>query len=170
MGDSGDRAGPPPDSRDDDGSNERAPGTVPDGRADGTESPPDGRADDHAHLASLVDAWAAAIVANDADRIAAYMADEWVIVSESGITDRDTFLAFVASGDLTHSAMRAVTPPRIRVHGDTALVTVRITNTAYYGGRRFDADEWTTDVFVRRDGHWRCVLSHITPAAPPQDS
>ncbi|MBH0242847.1 nuclear transport factor 2 family protein [Streptomyces cavourensis] len=163
MGDSGDRAGPPPDSRDDDsgghGNRDGGPGTVPDGRAD-----------DHARLASVVDAWAAAIVANDADRIGAFMADEWVIVSGSGITDRDASLAFVASGDLTHSAMRAVTPPRIRVHGDTALVTVRITNTARYGGRRFDADEWTTDVFVRRDGHWRCALSHITPAAPPQGS
>ncbi|MFJ4823235.1 nuclear transport factor 2 family protein [Streptomyces bacillaris] len=163
MGDSGDRAGPPPDGHDDGsgghGNRDGGPATVPDGRAD-----------DHAHLASVVDAWAAAIVANDADRIAAFMADEWVIVSESGITDRDTFLAFVSSGDLTHSAMRAITPPRIRVHGDTALVTVRITNTAHYGGRRFDADEWTTDAFVRRDGHWKCVLSHITPAAPSQGS
>lgn len=147
MRDSGDRPGPPPDS--------------PEGATDPAA---------HALLASLVDDWAAAIVANDAERIAAFMADEWVIVSESGITDRDTFLAFVTSGDLTHSAMQAITPPRIRVHGDTAVVTARITNTAHYGGDRFDADEWTTDVFVRRNGDWRCVLSHITPAASPEGS
>ncbi|MFE2295109.1 nuclear transport factor 2 family protein [Streptomyces sp. NPDC059452] len=147
MGDSGDRAGPPPEGPED------AADTAP-----------------HALLASAVDDWAAAIVANDVERIAAFMADEWVIVSESGITDRDAFLAFVTSGELTHSAMRAITPPRIRVHGDTAVVTARITNTAHYGGRRYDADEWTTDVFVRRDGQWRCVLSHITPAAPPEGS
>lgn len=147
MADSGDRPEPPPDS--------------PEGAADPAT---------HALLAAAVDAWADAIVANDAERIAAFMADEWVIVSESGITDRDTFLAYVTSGDLTHSAMRAITPPRIRVHGDTAVVTARITNTAHYGGDRFDADEWTTDVFVRQDGHWRCVLSHITPAAPPEGS
>ncbi|MFB8138525.1 nuclear transport factor 2 family protein [Streptomyces parvus] len=125
---------------------------------------------DHARLAAIVDDWAAAIVANDADRIGSFMADEWVIVSESGITEREAFLGYVRSGDLTHSAMGAVTPPRVRIHGDTALVTARITNTAHYGGQRFDADEWTTDVFVRRDGHWRCVLSHITPAAPPAGS
>ncbi|MEU6042997.1 nuclear transport factor 2 family protein [Streptomyces fimicarius] len=124
---------------------------------------------DHARLAAIVDAWAAAIVANDAARIADFTADEWVIVSESGITDREAFLGHVRSGDLTHSAMRAVTPPRIRVHGDTATITARITNTAHYAGRRFDADEWTTDVFVRRNGRWRCVLSHITPAAVPTD-
>ncbi|MFD4015501.1 nuclear transport factor 2 family protein [Streptomyces sindenensis] len=125
---------------------------------------------EHARLTAIVDDWAAAIVANDTARIAGFMADEWVIVSESGITDRKAFLALVASGDLTHSAMEAVTPPRVRVHGDTALLTARITNTAHYGGQRFDADEWTTDVFVRRDGHWRCVLSHITSAAPPTGS
>ncbi|WP_433406087.1 nuclear transport factor 2 family protein [Streptomyces sp. CA-146814] len=147
MADSGDRPEPPPES--------------PEGAADPAT---------HTLLAAAVDAWADAIVANDAERIAAFMADEWVIVSESGITDRDTFLAYVTSGDLTHSAMRAITPPRIRVHGDTAVVTARITNTAHYGGERFDADEWTTDVFVRQDGHWRCVLSHITPAAPPEGS
>ncbi|MFB7298080.1 nuclear transport factor 2 family protein [Streptomyces rubiginosohelvolus] len=134
--------------------------------------PPDrGAADvDHSRLTAIVDDWAAAIVANDADRIGSFMADEWVIVSESGIAEREEFLGYVRSGALTHSAMEAVAPPRVRVHGDTAVVTARITNTAHYGGQRFDADEWTTDVFVRRDGHWWCVLSHITPAAPPAGS
>ncbi len=46
------------------------------------------------------------------------------------------------------------------------MVTARVTNTAHYGGDRFDADEWTTDVFVRRDDVWRCVLTHLTEAEP----
>ncbi|MFC9180039.1 nuclear transport factor 2 family protein [Streptomyces globisporus] len=140
---------------------------------DETAEPPPDRGTpeaEPARLAAIVDAWAAAIVANDAERIAGFMADEWVIVSESGITDREAFLGYVRSGDLTHAAMEAVTPPRVRVYGDTATVTARITSTAHYGGRRFDADEWTTDVLVRRNEHWRCVLSHITPAAPPAGS
>lgn len=119
-----------------------------------------------ARLAALVEEWSAAIVSNDVPRISAFMADAWVVVSESGITDRDAFLGYVASGDLTHSAMRAISPSRVRVHQDTATVTARMTNTAHYGGRRVDADEWVTDVFVRRDGRWLCVLTHITSAAP----
>lgn len=125
MGDSADRPAPPPPA---------------------AEAP-----EAHARLLASVEAWAAAIVSNDAARIASFMAQEWVIVSESGITDRADFLAYVESGELTHSAMDVTGPPRIRVHGDTAVVTARITNTAHYGGRRFDADEWTTDVFVRQD-------------------
>ncbi|GGV57180.1 nuclear transport factor 2 family protein [Streptomyces massasporeus] len=114
----------------------------------------------------LAKSWAEAIVSDAPARIAEFMADEWVIVSASGIDSREKFLSLVASGALTHSAMDLRTDPRVRIHGDTALVTCRVTNTAHYRGERHDADEWTTDVFVRRQGRWLCVLSHITPAAP----
>ncbi|MBE1878251.1 nuclear transport factor 2 family protein [Myceligenerans pegani] len=120
----------------------------------------------HAQLIALAQDWADAIVSNDAARIGSFMADEWVIVSESGVSPKERFLALVESGELTHSAMTSVSEPRIRVHGDTAILTARVTNTAHYLGRRVDADEWTTDVYVNRDGRWLCVLTHITAAAP----
>lgn len=127
-------------------------------RAEATDASP--------QLLAFVDDWAAAIVANDAERIARFMADDWVIVSESGISGRAQFLDLVASGALTHSAMDRVSDARIETYGDTAVVTARVTNTAHFDGRRFDADEWTTDVLVRRNDRWLCVLSHITAAAP----
>ncbi|WP_432055880.1 nuclear transport factor 2 family protein [Streptomyces sp. bgisy022] len=117
-------------------------------------------------LVELAKGWADAIVSNDPERIGGFMADEWVIVSESGISDRRRFLSLVESGELTHSAMRGISRPRIRVYGDTAVLTARVTNTAHYKGRRFEADEWTTDVFVQRNGRWLCVLSHVTAASP----
>jgi ketosteroid isomerase-like protein len=115
-------------------------------------------------LVAVAEDWAEAIVSNDAARIGDFMADEWVIVSESGISSKEHFLAVVRSGELTHSAMDLITELRICVYGDTAVLTGRVTNTSHHLGRRFDADEWTTDVFVKRDGRWMCVLSHITPA------
>ena len=121
---------------------------------------------DALRLARLAKGWAEAIVSDDPARIAAFMADEWVIVSDSGIDTRERFLSLVESGALTHSAMDLRTEPRIRVYGDTAVVTGRVTNTTHYQGEHHDADEWTTDVFVRRQGRWLCVLSHITPAVP----
>ncbi len=119
-----------------------------------------------ARLIGLVTDWAASIVANDPVRIAGFMADDWVIVSESGVASKEQFLSLVESGELTHSAMELVTRPRVRVYNGTAVLTGRVTNTAHYQGTRYDADEWTTDVFVKRDGRWLCVLSHITPVAP----
>lgn len=122
--------------------------------------------DVRAELIAIEEDWARAIVSNDAGRIASFMADDWVIVSESGVSPREHFLSLIKSGELTHSAMEPVGRARVRVYGDTAVLTGRVTNTAHHLGRRFDADEWTTDVFVRRDGRWLCVLSHITMAAP----
>ena len=113
-------------------------------------------------ILAVADEWMSAIVANDAERIATFMTDDWVIVSDTGVSPRERFLADVASGALTHSAMRRIGEARVRRHGDTVLYTARVTNTAHFGGQTFEADEWTTDVFVRRDGRWLCVLSQIT--------
>jgi uncharacterized protein (TIGR02246 family) len=119
-----------------------------------------------AEIVAVADDWAKAIVSNDAERIAGFMADDWVIVSASGVTSRAQYMSLVESGELTHSAMDLVGEASVRIYGETAIFTARQTNTAHYAGRTFDADEWTSDVFVRRDGRWLCVLSHITAAAP----
>ena len=93
------------------------------------------------------------------------MDDDWVIVSWSGVTTREDFLSYVRSGVLGHTRMEGVGERRVRVHGDTAVLTVRVLSTAQYGGQDIPADEWTTDVFVRRLDGWRCVLTHITPVS-----
>lgn len=123
--------------------------------------------DEAAREALLANAqqWARAMASNDADRIGDFMADEWVIVSGSGIGSREQFLSMVRSGELTHSSFEQSDDARVRVYGDTAVLTARVTNTAHYRGQRFDADEWTTEVYVRRGGRWLCVLSHITAAS-----
>lgn len=72
------------------------------------------------------------------------------------------FLAFVASGDLTHSAMD-FTVLDARVYGDVAVVLAHGTNQGKWRGEPFISDEWVTDVFVRRPGGWRCALSALTP-------
>ncbi len=113
-------------------------------------------------LLALGARWAEAMVTNDAERIGSFMGDEWVIVSDRGIATKQHFLDLVRSGALSHSIFRNVGDARVKVYGETAVVTVRVVNTAHFGGETFEADEWSTDVFVNRDGRWLCVLSHIT--------
>src|SRR5688572_26240058 len=90
--------------------------------------------------------WAEAMVANDAKRIGSFMADDWVIVSERGVATKEYFLSFVESGALTHTSFEMVGEPRLKIYGDSAVLTVRVTNTAFFHGERFDADEFTSDV------------------------
>ena len=109
------------------------------------------------------EAWSAAIVANEADAIGSFMADDWIMVSERGVSSKEHFLSFVASGQLTHDSMDMADLTRIKIYGDTAVLVGRVTNVAHFGGRKFDANEWTSDVFVRTGSGWKCVMTHITP-------
>lgn len=123
----------------------------------------------HAEFHALLEAWAAAIVADDADRIGAYAEPDWVIVGpEGGPGSRDAFLAYVASGALTHSQM-AFEVLDVRLYGDVGIVLAHGTNRGTWQGEPFTADEWVTDVFVRRGDAWRCALTALTPnyAADP---
>jgi len=121
--------------------------------------------DDKGEIVELALAWAEAIVANDAAAIGAFMAGDWVIVGPDGATAKADFLGLVASGDLTHDMMRTVGDARVEIHGATAVYTARVINSGHFRGQRFIADEWTSDVFVRLGNSWKCVLSHVTPAA-----
>lgn len=114
-------------------------------------------------ILDLGERWAQAMVSNDAERIGSFMSDDWVIVGENGATNKPDFLSWVASGDLTHEAMDLVGEARIKIYGDTAVLTARVTNNGHYKNHPFSADEWTTDVFRRSESGWVCALSHVTP-------
>jgi len=109
-------------------------------------------------------AWDAALVANDAGAVASFMADEWVFVSPSGIIQKAELIEWIAVGRLAHHAMEPVGPPRVAMHGDVAIVTARKASRGTFDGASYTADEWISEVFVRRDGRWTCVLSHKAPA------
>jgi uncharacterized protein (TIGR02246 family) len=118
----------------------------------------------HEELINLIKDWEKAIVANDADAIAQYMADDWVLVTpEAGVIERGRFLDAIATGQLTHAAMQS-DAVRVKTYDDVAVVTVRGSNSGAYLGEPFSADEWITDVMRNQDGRWRCVLTHLTPA------
>jgi ketosteroid isomerase-like protein len=124
---------------------------------------------DRAELAKLLKAWSAAIVANDATAIDAFVEPEWALVGQTGLFSREQFLASVAAGELTHETM-SHDVHRVHNYGDVAVVVTRVVNNGSFGGRAFESDEWSTDVFVRRDRRWRCVLTHLTPVIEPSAS
>ena len=113
-------------------------------------------------------AWDAALIDNDASAVASFMADEWVFVSSSGITAKAELIEWIGMGRLAHHAMKQVGPPRVAVHGDVAILTARKASSGTWDGASYTADEWISEVFVRRDQRWTCVLSHKAPA--DQDS
>ena len=103
-----------------------------------------------------------AIATNDADAVGRFLANDWIVIDpDGGIIDRARFLGVIKSGALTHEMMES-TDTRVRIYGDTAIVTTLTTTKGKFSGQVFSTLERATDVFVKQDGRWQCVLSHLT--------
>ena len=113
-------------------------------------------------LLTLEKAFAEAIVKNDLEGIGRLVTDDWIIIDPNGeIVDRSRFFEVVKSGGLAHDMM-ASEDFRVRVYGDTAVVTGVTRTRGKFMGQEFSTRERATDVFVKRDGRWQCVLTHLT--------
>jgi ketosteroid isomerase-like protein len=121
-----------------------------------------------AELIGVANDWDRAMVTNDAEAIGQHMADDWIIIGPDGrMGDKATFLELVKSGKLSHDVMESE-EFRVRVYGDTAVVTARGVSGGKYQGQAFHEVERSSCVFVRQDGRWRCVLTHLSRLAQPE--
>ena len=113
-------------------------------------------------LLKLERAFADAIIKNDLESIGRIVADDWIIVDPNGeIVDRTRFFEVIKSGALTHDMMESE-DFRVRVYGESAVVTAITSTKGKFMGQEFSTRERATDVFVKRDGRWECVLTHLT--------
>src|SRR4030095_10183897 len=106
------------------------------------------------------------MVENEAEAIGRYMTDDWTIVgSDGGGTDKATFLGLVSSGAVSHDVMEWPVFDS-RVYGEAAVVMSRGVSGGTYQGRAFREVERVTCVFVRQQGLWRCVHTHLSRLTP----
>ena len=120
----------------------------------------------HDELMAVVTEWDRAMTENDADAIGRYMADDWTIVGSDGsLGDKATFLGLVKSGALSHDVM-TTEDLHVRVYGDTAVTVARGVSGGRYQGQPFHEVERVSCVFVRQEGRWRCVLTHLSRFSP----
>ena len=113
-------------------------------------------------LAKVATEFANTIVKNSPEEIRQFVSDDWIIINaDGGIIDRQRFLEVIKSGTLTHEMMES-DDMRVRVYGDSAVVSAVTRSKGKFMGQEFTTHERSTDVFVRRDGQWRCVLTQLT--------
>jgi ketosteroid isomerase-like protein len=104
----------------------------------------------------------AAMVRNDRDAIAQFLAEDWVIVGPDGkVIQRTRFLEVIQAGLLVHTRMET-SETRIRVYGDAAVVTGLTTSAGSFAGQEFSNQERATSVYVRQKGRLVCVLTQLT--------
>jgi hypothetical protein len=103
-----------------------------------------------------------ALLTNDADALGRLLATDWIVISTQGaIADRQAFIAAIKSGAFTRKTMD-LSEPRVKIYGNTAVVTTQLKTSGTIGGKDFDVAERQTDVLVWTDGAWKSVLLHET--------
>ncbi len=104
-----------------------------------------------------------AVISNNIDKIKECITQDWVIVdAQGGIIPQERFFYVIENKMLSHSSMTKEIL-RVKIYGNTAVVTGRGQNTGQWQGKPMKADEWITDIYVKENEKWLCTLTHLTP-------
>jgi len=116
---------------------------------------PKGQAKDQTTLIQVERTWVGAEAKHDVAALGCILADDFEEVSPNGsLIDRSAILANAAK---PHDDHYEVSDMHAHIYGDFAYVrgkSVKNDNGVHMDKARF------TDVFVYRDGRWRCVAGH----------
>jgi quercetin dioxygenase-like cupin family protein/ketosteroid isomerase-like protein len=107
-----------------------------------------------------------AIVKGDMATFNRIVAPDWILTAPNGMVQtREEAMADLRSGALKFESM-VPSDLKVRVYGDTAVVTGRTTDKVSYKGTDLSGDYRFTDVFVNRDGRWQLVSTQVTRVMP----
>jgi len=104
------------------------------------------------------DAW----VKHDVEAYARLLADDYLCTGPDGdiITKAQDLAELKSDENTTTSAI--ADDFRVRVFGDAAVVTFRLTYENQFEGKESTGQERFTDTWVKRDGRWQCVAVHYS--------
>jgi len=98
----------------------------------------------------------------DVQKLDRILADDWVGVDFQGtVNNKTAVLNNLKSGAATTQSIE-LGPMKVRVFGDTAVVTGSDTEKSTYKGKDSSGKYMWTDVFVNRNGKWQAVSSETT--------
>jgi ketosteroid isomerase-like protein len=113
--------------------------------------------------------WCSAGLKNDTMALGRILSDDVTAITNRGVMQtKSQMLADMKAQTSTFSAC-VDTNLKVRVYGDTAVVTGLASRSGTVNGVAFkDRQALWTDTFVKKDGRWQCVATQSTLVAPPQ--
>jgi ketosteroid isomerase-like protein len=120
-----------------------------------------------AAVAAAHDKRIALTIAGDVAGLSAMMTDDLTYTHSSGVTEtKQELLAGFKSGKYVY---REIMPKdrKIRVHGDSAVVSGPAHIVIEPGGKRTEIDLYFTELYVRQGGQWKMALWQSTRLPAP---
>lgn len=122
----------------------------------------DSAADTVAKLTAKSDAWDHAIVSKDRAAVEANMTDDFRNIDSNGsVLSAKAFVDELLSPDLVINPYQ-VEEFDVRLFGDMALLSGRVTMTGRYKNEPFTSHFRYIDIYAKRDGDWKVVSVQTT--------
>jgi ketosteroid isomerase-like protein len=126
------------------------------------------RADDEKAVADLDTQYQTAVKKNDAETMDRILLDDFVLVVGNGtVYAKADLLKSARTKDTTYEKQdEEPGTQKVRVWGDTAVVTARLWLKGTSEGKPFDRKLWFSDTYVRTPKGWRYAFGQASLSLP----
>ena len=120
---------------------------------------------DEEMLMKMENEWGTALVKVDFATINRIASPDWILTTPDGVqhtkaeTDAD-----LKSGKVKFESFK-IDDLKVRVYGNAAVVFGLTTEKMKIDGQDISGQNRFTDTFIKRDGKWQCVATHVTSVA-----
>jgi ketosteroid isomerase-like protein len=134
-----------------------------------TAASPSSRAADEKAVALLDTQYQAAVEKNDAETMGRILLDDFVLVVGNGTvyTKADLIKSAQAKEFIWEHQVEEPGTQKVRVWGDTAVVTAKLWLKGTSEGKPMDKKLWFSDTYVRTPGGWRYAFGQSSLSLPP---
>jgi ketosteroid isomerase-like protein len=121
-------------------------------------------------VAGLDTEYQTAVERNDADTMDRILADDFVLVVGNGTVYTKPDLIQDARSEKTHyeKQVEIDNSQKVRVWGDTAVVTAKLWIKGTREGQAFERKLWFSDTYVRTKNGWKYVFGQASLALPKE--
>ena len=110
---------------------------------------------------------AAAVVKGDVATLEKLTSDDYILINANGqLSDKPTTMNNIKTGNIKLTT-NDVSDLKVRVYGNTAVVTGKSNATGSIGGRELKGPVMFTRVYVKNNGKWQSVAFQQTPIVNP---
>ena len=117
---------------------------------------------DEQAVQQLLNEISAALGRSDTAALDRIYADDYTLVNEFGVlTTKAPRLAALKSGELKYESV-SFDEVNIRLHGNTAVATYRVTSKGQFKGQEIGGQFRATSTYVKIKGRWQLVAAQVT--------
>jgi ketosteroid isomerase-like protein len=117
---------------------------------------------DAATVRSLELKWTESYKQRSIDILSSLLAEDFVITIEDGSVYSKAGYITHSADPLTNVLIAELSDLKVRVHGDTAIVTGAYHEKGESSGKPYEYHDRFTDVWMRSGGKWQVVASHYS--------